>query len=97
LQAALACFEGKKKLLQQANILKDAFVVTSQEPLPDELVTAVQVTILLCSAVELSVLLHTLCAVLCCAVLCCAVLCCAVLCCAVLCQPDSLLSSHSMC
>ncbi|KAL0029185.1 hypothetical protein WJX79_001145 [Trebouxia sp. C0005] len=42
-EAALACFEGKRKLLQQANILKDAFVVTSQEPLPDDLVTAVQV------------------------------------------------------
>ncbi|DBB01093.1 hypothetical protein WJX77_011966 [Trebouxia sp. C0004] len=42
-EAALACFEAKKKLLQQANILKDAFVVTSQEPLPDDLVTAAQV------------------------------------------------------
>jgi len=80
LQAALACFERKKKLLQQANILKDAFVVTSQEPLPDDLVTAVQVTVLCC-------------AVLCCAVLCCAVLCCAALCCAVPCQPDSCLAA----
>ena len=83
MQAALACFEGKKNLLQQANILKDAFVVTSQEPLPDDLVTAVQVTPLLCSAVELLVLLHTLCAALRCAVLCCAVLC----------QPDSCLAA----
>lgn len=83
MQAALACFEGKKKLLQQANILKDAFVVTSQEPLPDDVVTAVQVTTLLCSAVELLVLLHTLCAALRCAVLCCAVLC----------QPDSCLAA----
>ncbi len=78
MQAALACFEGKKKLLQQANILKDAFVVTSQEPLPDDLVTAVQVTTLLCAAVKLLVLLHALCAVLCCAALHCPVLCCAV-------------------
>ena len=88
MQAALACFESKKKLLQQANILKDAFVVTSQEPLPDDLVTAVQVTTLLCPAVELIVLLHALCALLCCgccAALPCAVLCCSVLCCAVLC------------
>lgn len=44
LQAALACFEGKKKLLEQAKLLRNAFVVTAQEPLPDDLVTAVQVT-----------------------------------------------------
>ena len=44
LQAALACFEGKKKLLEQAKLLKNAFVVTAQEPLPDDLVTAVQVS-----------------------------------------------------
>lgn len=43
LQTALACFEAKKKLLQQARILKDAFIITAQEPLPDDLVTAVQV------------------------------------------------------
>ena len=43
LQAALACFEGKKKLLEQAKLLRNAFVVTAQEPLPDDLVTAVQV------------------------------------------------------
>ena len=44
LKAALACFEGKKKLLEQAKLLRNAFVVTAQEPLPDDLVTAVQVT-----------------------------------------------------
>ena len=43
LQAALACFESKIKLLQQAKILKDDYVVTAQEPLPDDLVTVVQV------------------------------------------------------
>ena len=43
LQTALACFEGKKKLLEQARLLKSACVVTAQEPLPDDLVTAVQV------------------------------------------------------
>ena len=43
MQTALACFEAKKKLLQQARILKDAFIITAQEPLPDDLVTAVQV------------------------------------------------------
>lgn len=44
LQAALACFEGKKKLLEQSKLLRNAFVVTAQAPLPDDLVTAVQVT-----------------------------------------------------
>lgn len=43
LQTALACFEGKKRLLEHAKLLRNAFVVTAQEPLPDELVTAVQV------------------------------------------------------
>ncbi len=44
LQTALPCFEAKKKLLQQARILKDAFVITPEEPLPDDLVTALQVS-----------------------------------------------------
>lgn len=43
LQAALACFEAKTKLLEEAKLLRNAFVVTAQEPLPDDLVTAVQV------------------------------------------------------
>ena len=43
LQTALACFEAKKRLLEQAKLLRSAFVVTAQEPLPDDLVTAVQV------------------------------------------------------
>lgn len=40
----MACFEAKKRLLEQAKLLRNAFVVTAQEPLPDALVTAVQVS-----------------------------------------------------
>ncbi|KAL3141212.1 hypothetical protein ABBQ38_003551 [Trebouxia sp. C0009 RCD-2024] len=42
-ETALACFESKKRLLEQAKLLRNAFVVTAQDPLPDDLVTAVQV------------------------------------------------------
>lgn len=46
MQTALACFESKKRLLEQAKLLRNAFVVTAQDPLPDDLVTAVQVATL---------------------------------------------------